>query len=60
VTVHGASFMAVTEFDGGGAHTYEDVRVAVRPAVQPGALCAGGRRSCEGVLTRARPLPESQ
>ena len=42
--------MAITEFGGGGGHTYTDVRVAVRGGTRPGELCAGGRRLCAGIL----------
>ena len=43
--------MAITEFGGGGGHSYTDVRVAVRGGTRaPGELCAGGRRLCAGIL----------
>eukprot|EP01052_Picozoa_sp_SAG31_P000597 SAG31_NODE_17_length_35773_cov_25.999271_22_plen_116_part_00 len=51
ITVHGASFMAVTEFDGEGGHSYDSVAVQLRDvASDPLAMCAGGRRLCQGIL----------
>jgi hypothetical protein len=53
VSIHGASFMAITEFDGEGGHSYTNVSVRVRdvPADNAsGALCASGQRLCHGVL----------
>ena len=52
ITVHGASFMAVTEFDGLGGHSYDGVAVKVRDVVvaDPPAMCAGGQRLCQGIL----------
>jgi hypothetical protein len=51
ITVHGASFMAITEFDGQGGHSYEGVAVEVRNvAADPLAMCAGGKRLCQGIL----------
>ena len=35
VTIHGASFMAITEFDGGGGHSYDNVRVVRRQMPAP-------------------------
>ena len=51
ITVHGAPFMAVTEFDGQGGHTYERIAVRVRNVTaDPLAMCAGGKRLCQGIL----------
>ena len=63
ITIHGASMMAITEFGGGGGHTYDAVQVVRRPLPPPfssapastadaaaTSLCAGGRRACFGVI----------
>ena len=65
ITIHGARMMAVTEFGGGGGHSYDRVRVVRRPFPPPpppslsnaraaapltAVLCAGGRRECFGVI----------
>lgn len=48
----GASFMAITEFDGLGGHSYTNVAVAVRDvSANPNSTaCAGGKRLCQGIL----------
>ena len=43
VTLHSASFMAVTEFDGKGSNRYRGVRVVRRNVTAPGQLCATSR-----------------
>lgn len=50
VTLHSASFMAITEFDGEGGHSYDNFRV-VRRGVDPDARCGrDGRRLCFGAV----------
>lgn len=57
ITIYGASMMAITEFGGGGGHTYDKVRVVRRtpasvelPSSTSPTLCAGGRRGCFGAI----------
>ena len=43
--------MAITEFDGQGGHSYDGIAVEVRNvASDPLAMCAGGKRLCQGIL----------
>jgi len=48
IKIHGATFMAITEFGGKGGHRYKNVKVARRSGAA--AMCAGGKRSCAGLI----------
>ena len=52
VSIHGSTFMSITEFDGVGGHVYRNVRVVVRNVSNSDAdtTCANGTRLCHGIL----------